>query len=615
MDGQKKRISKSIRVFLILTALVIAMSLINWAVITQAGKTEITRLKLIGNDGMQYSALMYVPENAADDTPAPAVLCTHGASGSARNHESWAMEFARRGFVVISVDNYGAGNSQWEDGKDDNGYLAFLSVPELYLNYMLDCPIIDPENIILAGHSAGCKVSYSLARKYDLKAAMLCCAIEAEGTPENYYDGNILAIRGSADAAYSSFMAQVNQCFSTNYTQGFDLTQGDVQLDHLYGSFENGNARYATYIPGMIHEAAFVSTTCIQYLLNFAQDAVGQKNIPNYIEGSSQYWLVKDIIGQISLFVFLFWLMSFALMLIDQFAAFRKVKQPLPRNIGLRGKDMVISYSCTILFPIIVILTGGLGAGKLLGPTLNSYNNKVFTMGISNRAFSYVIGMAILGFLMLLLFRKITHPSLRDLGLTSEGSSGMDWGLAGRAFIVAMITIFVGWTYLSLQGTLLGTDFYCFFYGLKPLAPTKVLNYVPYILVYMAAFVVGSIGLNVEKRLPSTGNESRDLVRDILINMFFNIIVVIVFILIQNYLQTHIWTSGPKTWSSLGIDAVRIWGLPSGLALAAAGQTYCFRKTGNIWLGVFLIGTFAALSCVLYGATPFNAQALFVMNP
>lgn len=89
------------------------LSLVNWGLVTGWGNTRVTRLTLVGDNGMQYSALIYVPKNATNETPAPGIMMYHGNSGNARNHESWALEFARRGFVCLSVDNNGAGNGEY----------------------------------------------------------------------------------------------------------------------------------------------------------------------------------------------------------------------------------------------------------------------------------------------------------------------------------------------------------------------------------------------------------------------------------------------------------------------------------------------------------------------
>lgn len=91
--------------FLICLALLLVAAVLNWGVVTGWGNVRIDRVKIIGNDGAEFSALVYVPKGAADTAPAPGIIMFHGNAGNARNHESWAVEFSRRGFVVLSIDH------------------------------------------------------------------------------------------------------------------------------------------------------------------------------------------------------------------------------------------------------------------------------------------------------------------------------------------------------------------------------------------------------------------------------------------------------------------------------------------------------------------------------
>ena len=53
-----------------------------------------------------------------------------------------------------------------------------------------------------------------------------------------------------------------------------------------------------------------------------------------------------------------------------------------------------------------------------------------------------------------------------------------------------------------------------------------------------------------------------------------------------------------KDWK---IDITRLYGMPVGMSIGVAGNTYLYRKTGNIWPGVFLMGIVCCLGAVLYG--------------
>ena len=111
-EGKKKRQKDVIRFFAVTVLLVILTAVLNWGVVSDWGNVKITRMTMVGRDGNQFSALLYVPKTATNATPAPALINFHGNAGNARNHESWAVEFARRGFVVLSVDQYGSGDSE-----------------------------------------------------------------------------------------------------------------------------------------------------------------------------------------------------------------------------------------------------------------------------------------------------------------------------------------------------------------------------------------------------------------------------------------------------------------------------------------------------------------------
>ncbi len=61
----------------------------------------------------------------------------------------------------------------------------------------------------------------------------------------------------------------------------------------------------------------------------------------------------------------------------------------------------------------------------------------------------------------------------------------------------------------------------------------------------------------------------------------------------------------------MDLDTQRIWGLPMGMTVAAAGSTFVYRKTGNIWLCALLVGAIACMMGVLYGGTRFHYLTYF----
>ena len=332
--------------------------------------------------------------------------------------------------------------------------------------------------------------------------------------------------------------------------------------------------------------------------LDFVQQAM---EVPNPIAGSDQIWHWKDVLGQLGMFAFAFTLAALAVYLMETTSVFASVKQPMPRNIGLRGKGLIISIVCAIIFPLIVLKTGAFGLRSLT----DGNAVPLFTMGRANRAFCVVIGLSVLGFLTFILFMltdgKKQQAKLADYGLTSAGSKKLDWGLIGKAALLSFVVLFAGFAYLRLQRQVLGTDFYCLYWGYKPIAWNKFVYMVPYIIVWCLCFIMAGVGMNVERRLPDTGNEKKDMAIAVVVNVVLAILTISVVVLLQLYLQRHVLLRTGTAMSTWNADLTRLWGMPAGVAVGTFMNTYLYRKSGNMWMGVFLGGALCALGCVLYG--------------
>lgn len=600
MESRTKDRKSSILRLIISIVLLLAVTLVNWGVITGWGGVQIKRINLVGDDGLTYSALLYVPKTATNETPAPAIYMIHGGSGNARNHESWAVEFARRGYVCMAVDWLGGGNGETYNGVDNTESIFDfdMGVHKQFVSYLLDMPIVDENQFITSGHSLGCGSAFAMGKIFHAKAAMLC-----GGNARAEFDGNLQVIFG--DAEFTARTAQLTAFQAALNANGFPTESiEDIKVNELYGSFAEGNAMRFMSSPMQRHEAAFFNKTTIGWLLEFADMSLGRESVIPY---DNQVWQQKEVVGLIGIHIFVFFLCALALFLIDDTETFKRIRQPLPRNVGLRGVGMAISYIAAIVFPLIVLRTGAFGIMKLFGSGLAENKIALFSLGHTNKAMTVIIGMSLCGLIMLGVYMitegKRQKVSLRDLGITSEGSTGMDWGLVGKAFLLSTIVTVVGWAYLAIQADVLGTEFYCIIFSMKEIPLIKLAYYIPYIVVWMLCFIVTSVSLNVERRLPSTGNEKLDTAIAMVVNAFMNCIVVIAVIAIQNYFQVRTGGTGEYIFQNWGMEINRLWGMPTGMALAGAGQTYLYRKTGNIWTGAFLMAYVCAIMACSGGTT------------
>lgn len=613
----KTKAKRSTVVLIITLCLLILTSVINWGVVTGWGNVKITRLTLVGGEEKQYSALLYVPRNATKKTPAPAILMFHGNSGNARNHESWAVEFSRRGFVVLSTDALGSGDSGADGAADST---ALVTPQDMYFSYLAEQPFVDKDNILTSGHSMGNASAAMVGAKHNVKGIILASndmdpavLLDFTGRYADFTGPYIENYRNYQGAEYTvtSIVEPISKGKNLDQFKEYFLPilQGrkgfedatDFQLDTMYGSFEEGNAFMCTIEYGRIHEAAFVTRQTIGHILWFGQELLGDA-VPNPIDSNDQVWQIKDYVGLVGILVFAAFLCNLAIFITDERPFFAEVKQPLPRNIGLRKVGLAISLVCGVVFPWLALKFPGLGI-------IPAKANKlpIFKLGYATFGLSVVFAMSLLGLVTFIIFcltdgRKQKMQAC-DLGLTPQDKGNrFSAAFIGKSFLLAMIVIAIGWAYIQLQAYVFGTDFYAWFFGVKPLPPAfKLPYYIPYILVWMFCFVISSFGINVERRLPSLGKgETVDTLVQLVVNVLVAAFTITLVIIVQWKLESAGVFKHPF-WGSFGLDTNRLWGMPVGIAVGTGGSTYLFRKTGNTWLCAFLMGTCCAIMCCLYG--------------
>ncbi len=78
---------------------------------TDGGAVTIKDVRFAGTNGTVMSALLYVPKGVTAKTPAPGILAIHGYINSRETQDGFAIEFARRGYVVLALDETGHGYS------------------------------------------------------------------------------------------------------------------------------------------------------------------------------------------------------------------------------------------------------------------------------------------------------------------------------------------------------------------------------------------------------------------------------------------------------------------------------------------------------------------------
>lgn len=134
---------------------------------SDGGNVKISRVTF-DSRGATMTADLYYPRGTTDKDSLPAVIVTHGAGVTRGVVQGIAEELARRGFVVMNVDAYGAGLSEqplYDEGGQTSENFNSQATPAGLLdavNFLRTFNFVDQTRIGMAGHSMGSKrVAYA----------------------------------------------------------------------------------------------------------------------------------------------------------------------------------------------------------------------------------------------------------------------------------------------------------------------------------------------------------------------------------------------------------------------------------------------------------------------
>ncbi len=112
--------------------------------------------------GTVASGILFVPKKASEDNPLPAVALTHGYLNNRELQLQNAIELARRGFIVLTIDRGGHGNNETSTETS-----AMMNTSGLYeaVQYLACMPQVDKTKIGVSGHSMGGYTTASVLSK------------------------------------------------------------------------------------------------------------------------------------------------------------------------------------------------------------------------------------------------------------------------------------------------------------------------------------------------------------------------------------------------------------------------------------------------------------------
>ncbi len=335
-----------------------------------SGGIKIQDIRFKGAKGNTMSALLYIPANATAQTPAPGILAVHGYINSRETQDGFAIEFARRGYVVLALDQTGHGYS------DPPAFANGFGGPD-GLAHLRSLDIVDKNNIGLEGHSMG---GWTV-----LAAAPRCRTITNRWCWRAPPPENRSPPRAPPAGRAMSRWCSPNMRNSPTLMWGVDLardvtrspklwtlfgTQGPVEPGKVYGDIAQGTAR-VLYTPAITHPAEHISHQAIGYSLDwFAKTLQGGTPKP----ADDQIWFRKEIGTLIAL-------IGFVALLIGAFDAlleakmFSRLRLPeiadgtMPEHVAASGRRWTTAFVLSAFIPALTYYPAFALAGTFVKPS------------------------------------------------------------------------------------------------------------------------------------------------------------------------------------------------------------------------------------------------------
>lgn len=134
--------------------LMVMSSIVSSAVQTSGYAVSVKDMNWETASGQSMSALLYKPNGVSVDNQAPAIVVSHGWWNNKEMQDANYVELARRGYVVVSIDMYGHGDSDYLPATNlELGGTGMYDAVKL----VADLPYVDPDKIGVSGHSNGAR--------------------------------------------------------------------------------------------------------------------------------------------------------------------------------------------------------------------------------------------------------------------------------------------------------------------------------------------------------------------------------------------------------------------------------------------------------------------------
>jgi hypothetical protein len=601
MDNAKydpKRLKKAGIVTGIIFAIMLLFSILQWGISSDWGNIRITRVTFVGEGGSEQSGLMFVPKGVSAQNPAPAIINYHGRNNSSYNMINWAIEEARRGYIVLNADLAGTLETSL-GGNNTTDNLAVAPV-----EYMQSLDMVS--DIAVTGHSmANLSLQIIEMREAEFKPKLK--AIVGVGgaffysVTGNHFpvETNYAIIEAGADLyEYAVMGGTPNARKMITELSGI----GDAMENNtIYGDIASGTAFEYVEVPGMSHQGMLYSVKVIKPLLDYIELSIPA---PNPIDTSDMvFW--KYLLCSAAAFIsFLLFIPALTYTITSLPLVYEIVNIPLVPSKGKSKEKWMVHAITDFAIPFAIFVPVTMWA--------KNFPTNFFCSLWVNQIFLWLVACNLIG-IVLLIIRYYKKSRTQKLSAADFGFGSADEKMFnGKRIIcaagitVAVATICYLWLDIISRTTGLDYQFFSMPGQLVRMTPERFVHILRYLIMMIPVYFMINVNVSTSRRLKDTGNETYDTIRAVLVNIFLSATVLTALVVIQ-FIGIRVLGDGSspfpqKYWDSISFG----WTFPFMMSTASGVSAFLHRKTGNVWVGMLvtwvMVISMTILQCCLVPA-------------
>lgn len=581
------------------------------------GRVDIRDVYYPNSEGGIIHAQLFVPANASSAEPLPAILNMHGGSDYLQTVSNYSIELARRGYVVLSVDAYGSGSSDYVsgavatssgEGKTGQSALKMDGGASLGIEQLLSYKFVDSNNIGLIGHSMGGTYIANAALDYpdNVRAIMPwgsgSFVDKMKSSNSADYKFNVGYINATCDEMVVFATGEVtSKLMDDDALKAFVGTDTTIESGKVYGSFEDETAR-VIYTPSTTHIGNIICRDSIASLCSFFEKAMPTSS---RLSPDDQVWMYKEAFCVLAIISLLAFIVSLGFVLADTKVLSKVNSTAVIASVDTNRWIKALCLVISIVVPGLTLHKVGLWlASKPASPFMPmNWANVLLWLTVINSAILLVVFLV-----WHFACGKKKGASLASYGFKAgNGESVLKMLLT--SLLYAVIIIACVYAIVNLCYAMFKIDFRFWQFGIMPITLKRFKSVLGYLLGFVFAFGVMNT-ISIAFASVGSGNGKGSAVKQYVLAWLigagaYTAILVIYYVGLKTTQRPPFFMAYPPFATghpnSLVLSMKTTILVPT-FTIISVINTAIFRKTKNIYAGWFTAAILAAMIMITTNA-------------